>query len=94
MSDETKAGIIAVSWLTVFAVFCVEPSVIKALLLIFTTVTELLYIKHDHEKEQLSKRARHNRERASVILHRELEKLANEPLNSEEKYKTIIGEWK
>ena len=89
MSDETKAGIIAVSWLTVFAVFCVEPSVIKALLLIFVTVVELLYIKHDAEREELRKSRERYLAHAGEEIRRNTAELADEL--PEERVKRILG---
>ncbi len=87
MSDETKAGVVAIVWLVVFAIFAVEPTVIKALITIFVTVVELIYCKHDVEKEQLRKRDRNIREQASENFRRELE---NHTYTKDE----IIGEWK
>ncbi|MBR6968500.1 MAG: hypothetical protein IKH78_08200 [Ruminococcus sp.] len=87
MSDETKAGVVAIVWLVVFAIFAVEPTVIKALITIFVTIVELIYCKHDVEKEQLRKRDRNIRERASENFRRELE---NHTYTKDE----IIGEWK
>lgn len=95
MSDETKAGIVSISWLVVFAVFAVEPSVVKGLVLFFITVIELLYCKHDVEREQLRRREQRERSYASETLRRELDKPADPRTESErlteEKYRYYTG---
>lgn len=90
MSDETKAGIVALSWLTVFAVFVADPSPIRALLLIFTTVIELLFCKHDVEKEALRKSRQRYADHADFAIR----KTSDSETEPEEKYRRIIGEWK
>ena len=90
MSDESKAGIVALSWLGVFAVFVADPSPIRALLLIFTTVVELLYCKHDVEREQL----RRSRQRYADHADGAIRKTSDPETKPEEKFRTIIGEWK
>ena len=89
MSDETKAGIVSIIWISAFAVFVADPSPIRALLLIFTTVVELLYCKHDVEQEELRK----SRNRYAAHTSEEIRKsmAAAEDELPEDRVKRIIG---
>ena len=91
MSDESKAGIVSFIWIGALAALAIETCVITAIILVFVTIIEAMYCKHDYVKEQLEKQNKRNRDIASGILHRELEKNS---LSEEERYMSIVGEWK
>lgn len=73
MRDESRAAIVSVIWLVVFAIFALDPTPFKTLLWIAVTIIEAMYIRHDAERERAEKRQRRYVEYADEALRKELE---------------------